>query len=146
MNPESNSSPLVESLSNTCVKTGHPCALMIQFVGIRMAWCFEWSLLNYAVLRSNPDCRDPEMDPPDELVFFFVAAKVTLLGWRLNSMLDDLACHRIARVWKLSGELAGRNREVAWISEMFVFPADDDVFEEYSSTAAPVTPGTSQLN
>ena len=94
------------------------------------------------IVGANPK----KLDLRVMLVFFFAAAKVTLLGWRLNSMLDDLACHRITRVWKLSGELAGRNREVAWISEMFVFPADDDVFEEYSSTAAPVTPGTSQLN
>ena len=54
---------------------------MIQFVGERMTWGFDWSLLNYFVLKANPDCHDPEVEPPDELMLYFRAAKVTLLGW-----------------------------------------------------------------
>ena len=119
---------------------------MIQFVGKRMTWCFDWSCLNFVVLRPNPDCRDPKVDPPDELACFFLAARVTLLGWRLNLILDDIACHRITHVWRLSGEPASQTREVVWISEIFVAPDDQDIFQDYSPTDPPAGPETSQLN
>ena len=111
---------------------------MIQFVGERMIWGFDWSHLNYFVLKANPDCHDPKVEPADELIFYFHAAKVTLLGWRLNLMLDHIASHSITRVWKLKKEAASQDMEVAWISEIFVLPYDDLVLAEH----APADPAT----
>ncbi|HTX21386.1 MAG TPA: hypothetical protein VMD27_05970, partial [Candidatus Aquilonibacter sp.] len=67
-----------------------------------------------------------------ELIFYFRAAKVTLLGWRLDLMLDDLARQSIARVWTLKREVAEENMEIACISEIFVLPYDDDVLAEHT--------------
>ena len=141
MNPEQNSSPESEPQSNDCFTFTPPRSFMIQFLGERMIWSFDWSLLNYLVLKANPDCHDPKVEPADELIFYFHAAKVTLLGWRLNLMLDDIASHSITRVWKLEKELASQHMEVAWISEIFVLPYDDDVLEEHT----PADPATTSL-
>jgi hypothetical protein len=144
MNPEPDSSPASEPPFDGCVKLIQPRSFMIQFVGKRMTWCFDWSHLDYVVLRANPDCHDPKVDPADELAFHFDAAKVTLLGWRLDLMLDDIARHNITRVWMLKRELAGQNLEVAWISEIFVAPHDNDVLAEYSTVNPPASPQPEQ--
>ena len=101
-----------------------------------MTWSFDWSVLNYVLLKPNPDCQDPKVEPADELIFYFHAAKVFLLGWRLDLMLDHIAHHNITHVWTLKRELADQNRKVAWISEIFVLPFDNDVLAEN----APVEP------
>ena len=88
MNPEQNAFPASEPPVNDCVKIVHPNSAMIQFVGKRMTWGFGWSLLHYFVLKANPDCHDPKVEPAQELIFYFQAAKVTLLGWRLDLMLN----------------------------------------------------------
>lgn len=132
MNPEQNSSTASEPPLNGCAKMIYPCSAMIQFVGKRMTWSFDWLLLNYAVLKANPDCHDPKNEPAQELIFYFRAAKVTLLGWRLDLMLDDLAMQSIARIWTLERETATENREFACISEIFVLPYDDDVLAEHT--------------
>src|SRR5438552_19043361 len=142
MNPEQNSSPASKPRGlNDCAKIIRPHSVMIQFVGKRMTWGFDWSLLNYFVLKANPDCHDPKVEPADELILYFHAAKVTLLGWCLDLMLDDIATHSIVRVWKLKRELADPNMEVAWISKIFGLPDDDDVLAEHAdpATASPTS-------
>ena len=136
MNPEPDSAPAPETPFNGCVKLVQPRSFMIQFTGKRMTWSFDWSVLNYVVLKPNPDCHDPKVEPADELAFYFQAAKVSLLGWRLDLMLDRIASHSITHVWTLKRELADQNTEVAWISEIFVLPFDNDVLAEH----APVEP------
>jgi hypothetical protein len=132
MNPEQNSPTASEQPFNGCAKFIHPPSAMIQFVGKRMTWCFDWLVLNYAVLKANPDCHDPKIEPAQELIFYFYAAKVTLLGWRLDLMLDDIATHSIARIWTLEREAALQNTDVACISEIFVLPYDDNVLAEHA--------------
>ena len=141
MKPEQNTSPASQPQFNDSFKINGPCPVMIQFVGERMTWGFDWSLLNYFVLKANPDCHDPKVEPADELILYFHAAKVTLLGWCLDLMLDDIATHSIVRVWKLKRELADPNMEVAWISEIFVLPDDYDVLAEHAdpATASPTS-------
>lgn len=112
---------------------------MIRFVGNRLIWGFDWSHLNYFVLRANPDCHDPKVEPAEELIFYFQAAKVTLLGWRLGLMLDDIASHSITRVRSFKRKLAAQNMEVPWVSEIFVFPYDDDVLAEHTPANPPAT-------
>ena len=145
MKPEQNSSPASEPPVNDCVKIIHPHSAMIQFVGKRMTWGFGWSLLHYFVLKANPDCHDPKVEPAQELIFYFQAAKVTLLGWRLDLVLDDIASHSITRVWMSKGDLAGQSMEAAWVSEIFVLPYDDDVLEENTPTDPPTTSQQEQL-
>jgi len=138
MNPEQNSAPASEAPFNGCAKIIHPCSAMIQFVGKRMTWGFDWLLLNYVVLKANPDCHDPKVEPAQELIFYFHAAKVTLLGWRLDLMLDDVARHGITRIRTSEREAALQNMEVACVSEIFVLPYDDDVLGEHTPEEPPV--------
>ncbi len=137
MNPEQNVSPESEPGLNACVKIIRPPSAMIQFVGKRMTWGFDWSLLNYFVLKANPVCHDPKVQPAEELIFYFPAAKVTLLGWRLGLMLEHIATHSISRVWPSQREPAEQNMEVAWISEMFVLPYDHEVLAEHTPADSP---------
>ena len=139
MNPEQNSSPASEPPFDECVKIIRPRSAMIQFVGKRMTWGFAWSLLNYFVLKANPDCHDPKVDPAQELIFYFPAAKVTLLGWRLDSMLKHIATHSITRVWPSKKELPEQDMTMPWISEMFILPYDYDVLEEHTPADPPAT-------
>lgn len=132
MNPEPNSSTKSEPPFDGCAKIIHPRSEMIQFVGKSMTWSFDWLLLNYVVLKANPDCHDPKNEPAQELIFYFHAAKVTLLGWCLDLMLDDIARHGITRVWTLERETATENIEITYISEIFVLPYDDDVLAEHT--------------
>lgn len=112
---------------------------MIRFVGNRLIWGFDWSHMNYFVLKANRDCHDPKVEPVEELIFYFQAAKVTLLGWRLGLMLDDIASHSITRVRSFKRKLAAQNMEVPWVSEIFVFPYDDDVLAEHTPANPPAT-------
>lgn len=132
MNPEHNPSAASESPLNDCVKIVHPHSAMIQFVGKRMTWAFDWFLLNYVVLKANPDCHDPKNEPAQELIFYFRDAQVTLLGWHLDLMLNDIACHSISRVWTTERETATENIEITCISEIFVRPYDDDIWAEHA--------------
>jgi hypothetical protein len=139
MNPEQNSSPAAEPQFDDCVKIICPGLEMIQFVGKRMTWGFAWSLLNYFVLKANPDCHDPKVEPVEELIFYFPAAKVTLLGWRLDLVLEHIASHSISRVWPSKKDLAEQNMEAVRISEIFVLPYDYDVLEEHTPADPPAT-------
>lgn len=111
--------------------------MMLQFVGKRMTWGFDWSLLNYFVLKANPLCHDPQIEPTEELIFYFPAAKVTLLGWRLDLMLEHIAARSITRVWPSQRKLAEHTMEVAWISEIFVLPYEYDVLAEHTPAESP---------
>jgi len=137
MNPEQNSSPASKPRFNDCANIIRPHSAMIQFVGKRMTWGFDWSLLNYFVLKANPDCHDPKVEPAEELIFYFPAAKVTLLGWRLDLMLEHIGTHSITRVWPSQREPAEQNMEIAWISEMFVLPYEYDVLAEHTPAESP---------
>ncbi len=63
MNPEPNPMPASAPPFHDCVAIVHPCQVMIQFVGKRMIWGFDWSLLKSFVLKANPDCHNPEVEP-----------------------------------------------------------------------------------
>src|SRR5437764_3408171 len=55
---------LRDLLERNCVPRSNTLKIcpVIQFVGERMTWGFDWSLLNYFVLKANPDCHDPEVE------------------------------------------------------------------------------------
>lgn len=140
MNPEQPSASASEQTSTSCPRITLSRPIMIQFVGKRMTWAFAWSLLNYLVLRANPDCHDQKTDPAQELVFYFPAAKVTLLGWQLDLLLKQVANQSIASVSPSKAERADQDAKIPVISEIFVRPADYDVLADYPADA----PTTSQ--
>lgn len=112
---------------------------MIQFTGKRMTWGFAWSLLNYLVLRANPDCHDPKAEPAQELIFYFPAAKVTLRGWKLDLLGEPITNQSIACIWLSKSAAAEHDAKLPVISEIFVLPADYDVLAEYLPADAPAT-------
>ncbi len=113
---------------------------MIQFTGKRMTWAFAWSLLNYLVLRANPDCHDSKVEPTQELIFYFPAAKVTILGWRLDLLLEHIASQSVACISLSIAERGEQDAKTPVISQIFVMPADYDVLAEYLPADAPATP------
>lgn len=104
-----------------------------------MTWSFAWSLLHYLVLRANPECRDPKTEPVQELALYFPAAKVTILGWRLDLLLEPIASQSIACVRLSKTESAAPDGNTAVISDLFILPADYDVLAECLEAEAAAT-------
>jgi len=106
MNPE-----LVTPLSEKpqfggTVELVPPPPLMIEFVGKQQVCCFPIHLLTHFALEANSGHDGKETTPPDQLTLNFPTAVVTLLGWRLEMMLDPLGGGRVGRVRAVDAALA----------------------------------------
>jgi hypothetical protein len=137
MNPEQHPASVSERTSAGCLRIAQSRPALIQFAGKRMTWGFAWSLLNYLVLRANPDCHDPQAEPAQELGFHFPAAQVTMLGWQLDLLLEPIASQSIACIRTEKSEPAKHDGKHPVIAEIFVLPSDYDVLAEYSSAESP---------
>lgn len=139
MNPEPHPASVSEQTSPGCLRLAQSRPALIQFAGKRTTWGFAWSLLNYLVLRANPDCHDPEAEPAQELAFHFPAAKVLILGWQLDLLLEHITSQSIACVWAEKSAPAKRDGKNPVIADIFVLPYDYEVLAEYSPAESPVT-------
>ena len=72
--------------------------LMIEFVGRWQVRGFPIGCLNQYILQANPESNGDTNTPPDELTLDYPAAVVTLVGWRLDLLAEELRFGHVARV------------------------------------------------
>ena len=72
--------------------------LMIEFVGRWQVRGFPIGCLNQYILQANPESNGDSNTPPDQLTLDFPAAVVTLVGWRLDLLTEELRFGHVVRV------------------------------------------------
>jgi len=91
---------------------------MIEFVGNGQVWGFPIHLLYHFSFGDNPEYNAKETRSPDQLILDYPTAAVTLLGWRLDMMIEPLCSGRIVRVRAVPEVLAGLTVEEPWVTEI----------------------------
>src|SRR5205809_21625 len=76
----------------------HDNPVMIEFVGHWQVRGFPISCLNQYTLQPNPDSNGDTDAPPDQLTLDYVSAVVTLEGWRLDLLAEELRFGHVFRV------------------------------------------------
>ena len=76
-------------------------------------------LLNYQ-LETNPDRELNPAVPPDKLSISFSTHEVTLLGWRLDKVLDPLRLGRIESIITRSPRYANMDKKEAFVVQISV--------------------------
>ena len=86
--------------SNHCYSGVFDNTAMIEFVGHWQVRGFPIRCLNQYTLEPNPDSNgDTDTDtPPDQLTLDYPAAVVTLEGWRLDLLAEELRFGHVFRV------------------------------------------------
>ena len=72
--------------------------VMIEFVGRWQVRGFPIGCLNQYILQANPESNGDTNTPPDQLTLDYPAAVVTLVGWRLDLLAEELRFGHVARV------------------------------------------------
>ena len=84
--------------SNHCYSGVLSRLVMIEFVGRWQVRGFPIGCLNQYILQANPESNGDTNTPPDQLTLDYPAAVVTLVGWRLDLLTDELRFGHVVRV------------------------------------------------
>ncbi len=84
--------------SNRCCSGVLSNPRMIEFVGRWQKRGFPIGCLNQYILQANPESNGDTNSPPGELTLDYPAAVVTLEGWRLDLLAEELRFGHVARV------------------------------------------------
>jgi hypothetical protein len=95
MNPASESST-VGSSEGVELVSFQPT--MIEFVGFWQVRGFPIASLRHYTLKRNPGYHVGIHTPPDALFLEYPASRITLVGWRLGFLAEQLHLGRVARV------------------------------------------------
>ena len=87
--------------SHSSIELIPPVPNMIEFVGKHQTRGFPIQHLRHFVLGPNPEHGGIIKTPPDQLVLSFPTAAVTLIGFRLDLILEPLRTGRVARIMAL---------------------------------------------
>jgi hypothetical protein len=71
---------------------------MTEFVGSRQVRGFPIRCLNQYILQANPENDSDTNSPPDQLTLEYPAAVVTLQGWRLDLLAQELRFGHVVRI------------------------------------------------
>lgn len=81
-----------------------PVPLMIEFIGKQQTRGFPIQHLRHFVLGPNPEHGGIVKTPPEQLILNFPTADVTLIGFRLDLILEPLRTGRVARITALEAD------------------------------------------
>ena len=141
MNPKSVSlihDPTLES--DRCNSGVLSRLLMIEFVGRWQVRGFPIGCLNQYILQANPESNGDTNTPPDELTLDYPAAVVTLVGWRLDLLADELRFGHVVRVRVVPPPSTASKVEEPHVTHIWVRELGDLVSDEAA------TPVVAQAN
>ena len=84
--------------SNHCYSGVFDNTAMIEFVGHWQVRGFPIRCLNQYILQANPENDSDTNSPPDQLTLEYPAAVVTLEGWRLDLLAQELRFGHVVRI------------------------------------------------
>jgi len=108
---------------------------MIEFVGRWQVRGFPIGCLNQYILQANPESNGDSNTPPDQLTLDFPAAVVTLVGWRLDLLADELRFGHVVRVRAVSPPSFKSNVEEPCVTGIWVREFDAPENEETARPA-----------
>ena len=104
--------------------------LMIEFVGRWQVRGFPIRCLNQYNLQANPEANGDPNTLPDELTLDYPAAVVTLVGWRLDLLAEELRFGHVVRVRAVSPPPFKSNVEEPCVTGIWVRGFDAPENEE----------------
>ena len=85
--------------ADACYTIRRSPPMMIEFVGRWQIRGFPIGCLNQYILQPNPESNgDANNTPPDELMLEYPGAVVTLEGWRLDLLAQELRFGHVVRI------------------------------------------------
>ena len=136
MNPKS-----IVVVHDETPESDHCCAgvssypVMIEFVGRWQVRGFPIGCLNQYILQANPESNGDTNTPPDELTLDYPAAVVTLVGWRLDLLAEELRFGHVVRVRAVSPPSLKTNVEEPCVTGIWVREFDAPENEETARPA-----------
>jgi len=116
---------------------------MIEFVGRRQVRGFPIRCLNQYILQANPE-NDSDTNaansPPDQLTLEYPAAVVTLEGWRLDLLTQELRFGHVIRIRVVPPPITTSKLEEPHVTHIWVRELGDLVSDEAA------TPVVAQAN
>src|SRR6266487_1250258 len=109
--------------------------LMIEFVGRRQVRGLPIRCLNQYILQANPENDSDTNSPPDQLTLEYPAAAVTLEGWRLDLLAQELRFGHVVRIRVVPPPSTTSKVEEPHVTSIWVRELGDLVSDE---TATPV--------
>ena len=110
--------------------------VMIEFVGRWQVRGFPIGCLNQYILQANPESNGDTNTPPDQLTLDDPAAVVTLVGWRLDLLADELRFGHVVRVRAVSSPSFKSNLEEPCVTGIWVREFDAPMNEESAMPVA----------
>jgi hypothetical protein len=104
--------------------------VMIEFVGRWQVRGFPIGCLNQYILQANPESNGDTNTPPDQLTLDYPAAVVTLVGWRLDLLAEELRFGHVVRVRAVSPPSLKTNVEEPCVTGIWVREFDASENEE----------------
>ena len=121
--------------SNRCYSGVLSNPRMIEFVGRWQIRGFPIGCLNQYILQANPESSGDTNTPPDQLTLDYPAAVVTLVGWRLDLLADELRFGHVVRVRAVSPPSLKTNVEEPCVTGIWVREFDAPENEEAARPA-----------
>ena len=129
MNPNSVSLTHDEG-SNHCYSGILSRPVMIEFVGRWQVRGFPIGCLNCYILKANPESSGDTNTPPDQLTLDYPAAVVTLVGWRLDLLAEELRFGHVVRVRVVPPPSKGSKVDEPHVTRIWVREFDAPVNDE----------------
>ena len=104
--------------------------VMIEFVGRWQVRGFPIGCLNQYILQANPESNGDTNTPPDELTLDYPAAVVTLVGWRLDLLAEELRFGHVVRVRVVPPPSKGSKVDEPHVTRIWVRELGDLVSDE----------------
>ena len=127
-------------------ESDHCCAgvssypVMIEFVGRRQVRGLPICYLNQYILQANPENNSDTNSPPDQLTLEYPAAVVTLEGWRLDLLAQELRFGHVVRIRVVPPPTTTSKVEEPHVTRIWVRELGDLVSDEAA------TPVVAQAN
>jgi hypothetical protein len=126
--------------SDRCCAGVSSYPVMIEFVGRRQVRGFPIRCLNQYILQANPDSNGETDTPPDELTLDYPVAVVTLVGWRLDLLAEELRFGHVVRIRVVPPPTTTSKVEEPHVTRIWVRELGDLVSDEAA------TPVVAQAN
>ena len=137
MNPKS-----VVLVHDETPESDHCCAgvssypVMIEFVGRRQVRGFPIRCLNQYILQPNSESDGDVNTPPDQLTLEYPVAVVTLEGWRLDLLAEELRFGHVVRVRVVPPPNTNAKVDEPHVTRIWVYEVGAPVSDEAVTSVA----------
>ncbi len=104
------------------LKTHKPCPCIEFIISEERRNGFQAAQLIHYTLEPNPDAAGDKAKPPQKLTLAFATADVTLTGWRLHRLCEELREGDVLAVRALPDRYANLDQNKTFVASITVTP------------------------